>query len=139
MARVLIADDEPSILEVLKLNLELEGHETYLASDGETALRRIKAEQPEVVLLDVMMPVLDGWEVLRRIPELAMKRKPRVVMVSAKAGARDVAKGVELGACDYVTKPFEIDDILAKIAEIVAATDEEIEQRRQKLLEENRE
>ena len=115
MARVLIADDEPALLKVLKLNLEMEGHETLLASDGETALRRIEQDQPDVVLLDVMMPVLDGWEVLKRLSTLELKKRPKVIVMTAKSGQHDRETGEDLGADLYITKPFEMEDLIASV------------------------
>lgn len=105
---------------MLKLNLDMEGHETLLASDGETALKRIELDEPDVVLLDVMMPVLDGWEVLRRLSRIDVKKRPKVIVMTAKSGDRDIEQGTELGADRYVTKPFEVEDLIAVIEEVVA-------------------
>jgi DNA-binding response OmpR family regulator len=117
--RVLIVDDEPDILLMLRVNLEAEGYETLLAGDGETALRRIVEEKPDVVLLDVMMPVLDGWGVLERLgpPE----SRPRVIVLTAKSSDRDLSRAWELGADEYVTKPFD-PDLLLQAIETVAKT-----------------
>ena len=119
MARILIADDEPSLLKVLKLNLEMEGHETLLASDGETALKRIEIDQPDVVLLDVMMPIFDGWEVLRRLNMLELRKRPKIIVMTAKSGQHDRDKGKGLGADLYITKPFEMEDLIASVNELV--------------------
>lgn len=135
MARILIVDDEPGTLKLLKINLELNGHEAFLASDGETALKRIETEKPDLVLLDVMMPVLDGWEVLRRLQELALRDAPRVIIMTAKAGGRDLARGLQLGAHEYVTKPFDMDEFLSIIGEILSLSPEETERRRRSHLE----
>ncbi|MDQ1402375.1 MAG: hypothetical protein QOG03_691 [Actinomycetota bacterium] len=116
MTRVLIVDDEPDILLMLRVNLEADGYETALAADGETALRRISEEHFDIVLLDVMMPVMDGWGVLQGLS--GETEKPRVVVVSAKSSARDVARALELGAADYVTKPFspvELSELIGRI------------------------
>lgn len=135
MAKILIADDEPAILEVLRRTLELEGHQPFLASDGGTTLQRIETEEPDLVLLDVMMPVMDGWEVLRRLGEIQAHKPPRVIVMTAKGGERDIAKGLELGASEYVTKPFEIDQLMKLIADVLARSPEEMERRRSALLE----
>jgi two-component system, OmpR family, alkaline phosphatase synthesis response regulator PhoP len=111
--RVLIVDDEPDILLMLRVNLEGEGFSTALAGDGETALRRIEEERPDVVLLDVMMPVMDGWGVLAGLHRL--DPRPRILVLSAKSGARDMAKAYELGADEYVTKPFDPDELIRSI------------------------
>lgn len=136
MARILIVDDEPSLLKMLQVNLELEGHETLLAGDGETALKRIAAEAPDLVLLDIMMPVLDGWEVLRRLQLSAGRKQPRVIVMTAKAGGHDVVKGLELGADEYVTKPFDMDDLLALIVVVLSRSDEASAKRRRSMIEE---
>lgn len=135
MAKILIADDEPAILEVLRRTLEFEGHQSFLASDGATTLQRIETEEPDLVLLDVMMPVMDGWEVLRRLGETQARKPPRVIVMTAKGGERDIAKGLELGASEYVTKPFEIDQLMKLITDVLARSPEEMERRRSALLE----
>jgi DNA-binding response OmpR family regulator len=114
---VLIVDDEPDILLMLRVNLESEGFTTALAGDGETALRRIEEERPDVVLLDVMMPVMDGWGVLAGLHR--MDPRPRILVLSAKSGTRDVAKAFELGADEYVTKPFDPDELLGSIESLL--------------------
>lgn len=114
--RVLIVDDEPDILLMLRMNLEAEGYETLLAGDGETALRRIGEERPDVVLLDVMMPVLDGWGVLEQLSTLT--ERPRVIVLSAKSSDRDFHRAWELGADEYVTKPFDPDELMEIILRV---------------------
>lgn len=116
---ILVVDDEPDILLMMRVNLEAEGFETVLAADGETALERIDDARPDLVLLDVMMPVLDGWgvlEALERRPDPA----PPVVVVSAKASEDDVARARELGASEYVTKPFLMDRLVETIREVLS-------------------
>src|SRR5438132_101328 len=98
-AKILIVDDEPDILLLLRIDLEAEGYETLLAADGDTALRRIADERPDLVLLDVMMPVIDGWGVLQRLHD--MGHPTRVVVVSAKAAStRDAAARRVLAAVE---------------------------------------
>ena len=118
VTRVLIVDDEPDILLMLRVNLEADGFETALAADGETALRRIAEERFDVVLLDVMMPVMDGWGVLQGLS--GESDAPRVIVVSAKSSDRDVLRALELGASDYVKKPFSPEELSALIAQIAA-------------------
>ena len=118
MTRVLIVDDEPDILLMLRVNLEADGYETALAADGETALRRIEEERFDLVLLDVMMPVMDGWGVLQGLAD--DPEAPRVIVVSAKSADRDIARALHGGAADYVTKPFSPVDLSALIQRIVA-------------------
>ena len=129
--RVLIVDDEPDILLMLRVNLESEGYDTALAGDGETALRRIEEERPDVVLLDVMMPVMDGWGVLSNLHR--MDPRPRILVLSAKSGDRDFAKAYELGADEYVTKPFDPDGLIESIELLLQMDVAALEQRRLEL------
>lgn len=122
MVRVLAVDDDPVILRLLQLNLELAGHEVVTAADGQAGLDAVREERPDVVLLDVMMPVIDGFQVCSQVradedPEVA--RTP-IVILSAKAQDADVATGMAAGADAYVTKPFdplELVDLVIELAE----------------------
>ena len=131
-AKVLIVDDEPDVLLFLRIDLEAEGYETFLAADGDTALRRIREERPDVVLLDVMMPVIDGWGVLRKLSE--MGNPTRVVVLSAKAADHDAAKALELGALEYVTKPFDPIALLLTINHVLVSSAADLEAGRQRRL-----
>ncbi|MER3396011.1 MAG: hypothetical protein C4318_00885 [Acidimicrobiia bacterium] len=115
--RVLIVDDEPDILLMLRVNFETEGYDTLLASDGATALRRIQEDNPDVVLLDIMMPILDGWAVLQECAKLA--DAPRIIVLSAKAGSDDIARAQKLGAAEYVTKPFDPDQLIRIVNDVL--------------------
>ena len=132
-ARVLIVDDEPDVLLLLRIELEAEGYETLLAADGETALRRIVEERPDVVLLDVMMPVVDGWGVLQGLAEQGATT--RVIVLSAKASDSDVAHALELGAHEYVTKPFEPAALLVTVAHVLQGSPADLEAGRRRRLE----
>jgi DNA-binding response OmpR family regulator len=106
---VLAVDDDPIILRLLQLNLELEGHEVRTAADGTAGLEAIRELRPDVVLLDVMMPNLDGFQVcaaVRADPDPEVARTP-IVMLSAKAQDADIATGMRAGADAYITKPFD--------------------------------
>ena len=116
--RVLIVDDEPDVLLTLRVILEAAGFEPSLAADGETALRRIDEQSPDVVLLDIMMPVLDGWFVLAELQRREMQ--PRVIVCSAKTADADRERALNLGAAAYVTKPYAPDDLIAKIHTVLA-------------------
>ena len=133
MAFVLVVDDEPDILLMLRLNLEVGGHEVLMAADGEKALERIDADRPELVVLDVMMPVLDGWGVLERLQE--RDDAPPVVVVSAKTGDRDIAYALGLGAADFVTKPFDPDHLLRVLDETLHRSADERRAHRQAIVE----
>ena len=110
--KILLVDDEPLILKGLKYSLEKEGYQTESASDGEEALERFEAGNYDMVLLDVMLPILDGWGVLSRIREHS---KCPVIMLTAKGEVDDRIHGLEMGADDYVIKPFEMKELLARI------------------------
>ena len=116
--RVLIVDDEPDILLMLRLTLEAEGFETALAADGESALAKLQESSFDLMLLDVMMPVLDGWAVLERLPNVA--NAPAVIVVSAKTAASDIARAKELGAAEYVTKPISFPELRRIMDEVIA-------------------
>jgi len=133
MSKVLIVDDEPDVLLLLRVNLEAAGYQTVLAADGETALIKIDESQPDVVLLDIMMPVMDGWGVLRALAE--RDRAPRVVVVSAKSSDRDIVRALTAGALDYVTKPFDPDDLVEIVARTVNESLGQLEQRRTQMIE----
>jgi DNA-binding response OmpR family regulator len=113
MARILIADDEPDMTVGLRDNLQFEGYDVVTASDGEEALIAVRQQNPDLVLLDIMMPKLDGLEVCRRIRESGFIMP--ILMLTAKSQEIDVVKGLEAGADDYITKPFSIRELLARV------------------------
>lgn len=133
MKRVLIVDDEPDILLMLRVTLEADGYETVLAADGERALERIETDSPDIVLLDVMMPVMDGWGVLESLTK--RESSPPVVILSARWSARDVERALGLGAVDYLPKPFEPADVAHAIEAALAATPDELVARRRAIIE----
>jgi CheY-like chemotaxis protein len=122
MAKVLIVDDEPDILLMLRVALESSGHDVSLAADGEAGVAKIAAEQFDVVLCDVMMPVMDGWGVLDAVGR--MDGAPPVIVVSAKSQPQDIRRALDAGATDFVTKPFSPFD-LVELVETLADTDDE--------------
>ena len=132
MPKVLIVDDEPDVLLLLRVNLDAAGYETVLAADGETALGRIDDSSPDVVLLDIMMPVMDGWGVLRALSE--RDNAPRVVVVSAKSSDRDIVRALTSGALDYITKPFDPDDLVDVVARTVNSSLDQLEKHRQNMI-----
>ena len=131
MKKVLIVDDEPDVLLMLRVNLESEGYSTALAADGETALRRVEEEHPDLMLLDVMMPVMDGWAVLE---SLAQADDPRIVVVSAKSSNRDIVRALSMGACDYIVKPFDPDELVRTVARVLGSSRDEIDAHRERLM-----
>jgi DNA-binding response OmpR family regulator len=116
---ILVVDDDPVIQKLLAVNFEMEGYHVITASDGEEALEQVAAERPGVVVLDVMMPKLDGIEVTRRIKADPDTRSTPVLLLSAKAQAKDIAIGMEAGADAYLTKPFEPLDLLERVAALL--------------------
>jgi len=113
--KILIADDEPNIVAALQFLLQQGGYETQVAHNGEDALKLVEACLPDLVLLDVMMPIRSGYEVCTRIRERADWRHIKVVMLSAKGREAEVNKGLAMGADLFVTKPFSTRDLMAKI------------------------
>jgi DNA-binding response OmpR family regulator len=116
---ILIVDDEPQVVWMLQFSLEAEGYRTFSARDGRIALREMRDRRPDVVLLDIMMPIMDGWSVLEEMRDLP--DRPRVVVLSARSSMRDRAKAAELGADRFMPKPFNMDDLLALLTELAAA------------------
>ena len=110
--KVLIVEDETNIAELLHLYLEKEGFETAVAGDGGKAVELFRSFHPELVLLDIMLPVMDGWSVLKKIRE---SDKTPVIMLTAKGETDDKVNGLEMGADDYIVKPFEMKEVLARI------------------------
>ena len=114
--KILIVDDDQNICELLRLYLAKEGYETLIAHDGEKALELFEQNKPNMVLLDVMMPKMDGWEVCRRIR--AQANTP-IIMLTAKGETFDKVLGLELGADDYVVKPFDSKEVVARIKAVL--------------------
>lgn len=118
--KVLIVDDEANIVTALEFLLQKSGYEVLVAQNGEEALERVESFAPDLVLLDVMMPRISGYEVCRRMRERPDWKHIRIVMLSAKGREAEVSKGVSLGADLYVTKPFSNNDLVGKIGELLA-------------------
>ena len=110
--KALIIEDDGNIAELLRLYLEKDGFETLIAADGGAGVRLALEENPDLVLLDIMLPVLDGWQVCRKIREVS---KVPIIMLTAKGETLDKVSGLEMGADDYIVKPFEVKELLARI------------------------
>ena len=121
-SRILVVDDEPQVVWMLQFSLEAEGYQTLSARDGRAALDEVREHHPSVVLLDIMMPVMDGWAFLEELQALAADERPRVIVVSARSSLRDRAKAAELGADAFVAKPFNVDDLLVVLHDIEQAS-----------------
>jgi DNA-binding response OmpR family regulator len=119
--KILVADDEPNIVVALEYLLQRSGYEVFVARDGEAALRQVEAQVPDLVLLDVMMPLRSGYEVCKRIREQTAWRNIKIVMLSAKGRDAEVNKGLATGADLYVTKPFSTRELVEKINGLLAS------------------
>ncbi|HEY6610393.1 MAG TPA: response regulator [Pseudomonas sp.] len=117
---VLIADDEPNIVISLEFLLEQAGYRIRVAHDGQEALEAIQRQPPDLVLLDVMMPRLSGFDVCQRIRENPAWQHMRIVMLTAKGREVEVSKGLALGADAYITKPFSTQELLAQVRDLLA-------------------
>lgn len=113
---VLVADDDPQLLRLVTRNLQLEGYETLSVSDGQQVLDLIEARMPDVLLLDVMMPQLDGFSVTERIRQYS---PVPIIIVTARGQEQDKIRGLDLGADDYLTKPFGVEELLARVRAVL--------------------
>jgi DNA-binding response OmpR family regulator len=123
VTKVLVIDDEAPIRLLCRVNLEAEGMEVVEAPDGPTGIETAEEEQPDVVLLDVMMPGLDGWSVAERLLESEDTGHIPIVFLTARADLRDRARGIDLGGLDYITKPFNPVELASLVSRVVAAVE----------------
>ena len=117
--RILVIDDDVNISELLKLYLEKEDYEVDVAHDGGEGLEKFKTREPKLVLLDIMLPVMDGWQVCREIRRI---NNTPIIMLTAKGETFDKVLGLELGADDYIVKPFEPKELIARVKAILRRT-----------------
>jgi DNA-binding response OmpR family regulator len=120
--RVLVADDDPDILAVVQVNFELEGFEVDTAVDGEDALQKATGNPPNAIVLDIMMPRMDGLTALHRLRSQATTASIPIVLLTARGLPEDRVRGLELGADDYITKPFDINELVARIRAVLRRT-----------------
>ncbi len=113
---IVAADDDPQLLRLMTRNLEFEGYEVISVSDGQQALEQIEAQVPDLVLLDVMMPKMDGFSVCYRVREFS---SVPIILVTARGQDQDKVRGLDLGADDYLTKPFSVDELLARVRAVL--------------------
>jgi DNA-binding response OmpR family regulator len=123
MTKVLVIDDEAPIRLLCRVNLEVEGVEVVEAADGPAGLAAAEKERPDVVLLDVMMPGLNGWSVAERLLENEKTRDIPIVFLTARADLRDRARGMDVGGLDYITKPFNPVELASLVTRVVAAVE----------------
>ncbi|OGR23847.1 MAG: two-component system response regulator [Desulfuromonadales bacterium GWD2_54_10] len=117
--RVLIVDDEPNIAISVDFLMRREGFEVLVAHDGEEGLARIRADRPDIIVLDVMMPKLDGFEVCKAVRSDPTLTGVRILMLTAKGRAAEITKGLALGADAYIPKPFSTRELVAKVKELL--------------------
>jgi DNA-binding response OmpR family regulator len=117
--KILVIDDEPSLRDMLEDILTMEGFQVVTAVNGEDGLKKIYKENPDLILLDCSMPVLDGYEVLERMRKDPVLYSKPVIMLTVLSGEYDEIKGLELGADDYITKPFRTAQLLARINSVI--------------------
>ena len=115
MAKILVAEDEKQIADMIAFKLTNSGHQVIRAQDGEEAMKLVKRDLPDLIMLDAMMPGLNGFEVLRRLKADPALRSVPVIMVTAKGHERDVLSGLRGGAVDYVVKPFSLKELAARV------------------------
>jgi len=113
MKKILIVDDEPEFADMIRMRLEANGYEVVTANDGTEGLAKVREENPDLILLDVMMPNLDGFEVLKRLRRSQATVDTRVVMLTARGETKSIFRGQELGADDYLIKPCDARELLA--------------------------
>ena len=113
--RILVVDDEVDLVETVRYSLELEGYDVLVAYNGEEALNQARKENPDLILLDLMLPKLDGYKVCRLLKFDERYKHIPILMLTAKTQEKDKATGMETGANEYITKPFEMDELMKKV------------------------
>ncbi len=116
---IMVVDDEKNICELIRLYLEKEGFDVTIANNGSDAIAMIRQNHPDLVLLDIMMPVIDGWEVCRQVREFS---QVPIIMLTAKGETFDKVRGLDLGADDYIVKPFDTKEVVARVKAVLRRT-----------------
>jgi DNA-binding response OmpR family regulator len=119
MSSILVAEDEPQTAQLIEFKLKQQGYAVTIVSNGEQALKMVGVSRPSLIVLDGMMPVMDGFEVLRRLKDDAAMRNIPVIMLTARSRERDVVTGLELGASDYIIKPFSPAELVARVNKVL--------------------
>ena len=135
MAKILVVDDNDDIRRLTHSYLTAEGHRVQVASGGDTALEAMRADPPDVLVLDIMMPNMDGYEVMRKMAAEGLKERIKVLVLTAKNAEADWVKGYRMGADEYLTKPFDLDELSACLEKVLASTSEQLRARRAKEIE----
>jgi len=119
MAKILVVDDEIQLIEMVQMRLEANGYDVVAANDGEEGIEKVKSENPDLIILDIMMPKMDGFEVCKILKNDPQYSKIPIIFLSAKVQEEDLENGKEKGADAFVKKPFETSELLAKITELL--------------------
>ncbi len=131
MARILIADDDPDIRQLVIYSLADEGHEVSVAENGRETVDHFAAGPPDLLILDIMKPEMDGYDVLRALEEQDSRGDAKILILTAKGSEHDWKLGYDLGADRYLTKPFDPEELIATANELLNASQEELDQRRE--------
>ncbi|NQZ75986.1 MAG: response regulator [Ekhidna sp.] len=119
MSKILIVDDEPNILMSLEFLMRKEGYDVFIARDGGEAIKIIDGDEPNIIVLDVMMPEVDGYEVCQYVKQSDERKHIKVIFLTAKSKKEDIEKGYDMGADLYLTKPFSTRNLVKKVKELV--------------------
>ncbi|MEJ5187108.1 MAG: response regulator [Candidatus Geothermincolales bacterium] len=125
MTRVLVVDDDPMVTRLVRINLELEEFQVEEAWDGNTAMKMMRENPPQILVLDIMMPRMDGWEILRQVREDPVLKDMPVVLLTGKVQDEDMARGWRMGADGYITKPFNPVGLADILREVLSRSQEE--------------
>ncbi|MDO4561309.1 MAG: response regulator transcription factor [bacterium] len=128
--KILVVDDEESLAEFVCRALRQQGYMTVCAFDGDSALSLIYEELPDLVVLDLMLPLMDGWEICRRVKSDSETKHIPILMLTARSSAEDVVQGLDLGADDYMRKPFPLDELLARVRVLLRRTQQQADVRK---------
>ena len=131
MARILVADDDADIRQLVIYSLADEGHEVSVAKNGQEAVDHVVSSPPDLMLLDVMMPEMDGYDVLRALDEKGVRGFTKILVLTAKGSERDWKLGYDLGADRYMTKPFDPTELLETVNDMLTASSEELAAKRE--------
>lgn len=119
MAKVLVCDDDPAILRLVELNLEIEGYDVFTAHHGEEAYEVAMRENPDLIILDIMMPRMNGYETCEKLKATDQTKQIPVIFLSAKAQQSDIEKGRSYGVADYLTKPFDPEELIRVVERLL--------------------
>jgi DNA-binding response OmpR family regulator len=135
LAKILVVDDDESIRRLVSFTLTDLGHELVEAATGQEAISEVRDGEPVLIVLDVMMPGMDGLEVLKELRRLGLKRNTRVVLLTAKTQETDFVAGYNLGADDYLTKPFDPDELALQVTETLMLSPEQLQRKKEEEIE----